>query len=94
MSRLVFVALAALCAPALAGETPYTGPGSNPATLAAMKTCEPMIDKASRRLVFLPQNDPARPQIVGELAQARTAMDNGNEALCEQHVHSAEALEH
>lgn len=91
--KYVMLAVALFVVPALAGETPYRGAGSNPAALSSMKTCGPRIDQADRKRVFMPQQDPRLPQIVRELALARTAMGQGNEAQCEQHVQAAEALE-
>lgn len=96
MNRLLACTTAAAiaaAAPAAAGESPYTGPGSNPAALNAQRSCGPQVNEADRVLVYLPPRDPRRPEIVRELQYARGAMRDGDAGLCLQHVRRAREIE-
>jgi hypothetical protein len=58
-----------------------------------MKTCGPRINQTERTMVFLPNDDPRRPQIARELALARSAMEQGNGQGCMNHVGNAAGME-
>src|SRR5689334_10083708 len=45
ISTVAFLLMSSL--PSLAGETQYTGPGSNPQVLSAERACEPKIGQAN-----------------------------------------------
>jgi len=79
--------------PAIAGETPYTGPGANTQALSASKTCQPKYNAAQRRMVFVPESDPRKPAIVRELQLANLAMSQGDAQTCLLHVGKADDLE-
>jgi hypothetical protein len=80
--------------PLSAGESPYNpGDGSNQAAVNAMKACQPAVNKAAHDLIFLPENDPRRPEIVRELGSARLAMSQGHAQECLRHAQRAAELE-
>ena len=83
----------AAAAPAAAGESPYTGPGSDPAALDAQRSCEPQVNEANRVLVYLPPRDPRRPEIVRQLQYARSAMRDGDTDQCLEYVRRAREVE-
>ena len=93
ISIIAFVLLGSL--PSLAGETQYTGPGSNPQVLSAERACEPKIGQAQKAMVLmrLQAGDPRGQQIAQELAQARMAMEKGNLQGCLSHVGNASGME-
>ena len=94
ISIVAFLLMGSL--PVLAGETQYTGPGSNPQVLSAERACEPKIGQATNAFarLRLQAGDPRGQQIAQELAQARMAMEQGNLQGCMSHVANATGMEH
>lgn len=79
--------------PAIAGETPYTGPGANTQAIAATKTCQPKYNAAQRQMVFMRESDQRKPVVVRELQLANLAMSQGDAQACLLHVGKANDLE-
>jgi hypothetical protein len=94
MKRLLAcTAAAAIATAAVAGESPYTGPGSNRAALSAERACAPQVNEAERMLGYVPSRDSRRGEVVRQLQYARAAMRDGDAGQCLSYARAARQIE-
>ncbi|HUJ03732.1 MAG TPA: hypothetical protein VLW75_08860 [Rhizomicrobium sp.] len=94
MKRIAMIAATAVLAlPAWAGETPYNPGGVRNNPSPDLTRCNQEIEDATRKLIFLPQDNPNGHAIALELEYARSEFSQGHGQKCLTRAENALKLE-